>query len=62
MNLRNKGVTQKDISKEMNISRTIITKLESGKHEPKIGKFLKYCKACGVKTLNVCELMREFDI
>jgi len=59
MILRKNKDSQEDIASRMKVHQSVISKLESGKNEPKLGKFLNYCKACGVKNLDVNFLLIE---
>ena len=43
----NKGLTQENVAKIMNVSRNTVYMWEKGKVKPKPAQFQMYCRICG---------------
>ena len=49
----NAGLTQKQLGDELGVSHVTIWKWESGKTEPKLTQFQRFCEVCGVSTSDI---------
>lgn len=45
----NAGLTQVEMAKRLDVAPVTIWKWETGKSEPKVNQFKKFCEVCGLK-------------
>ena len=45
----NAGLTQAEMAKRLDVAPVTIWKWETGKSEPKVNQFKRFCEVCGLK-------------
>ena len=51
MNLRDKGVTQRQVAERMSVTRSVVGDLENERHDPSLSKYKAYVDACDKKIV-----------
>ena len=56
-----KGLTQKQLAKESELSLAAIAKIETGKNEPRANTISKICKGLGIKSEDLYKILLDVE-